>query len=389
MPAYGIVAEFNPFHNGHKRIIDEARGIGASEIVIAMSGNSVQRGEISILDKYTRAEAAVKCGADLVVELPFPWCSASAEYFAKSGIYVLSNFCDNVIFGSECGDINLLTNAAQVVISEEFVAEYKDRLSGGEGSAKAYFSMLEERGFGGLSSNDLLGIEYIKAAQLLCVPIKFHTVKREGTAYNSNTLENVTCPSATALRTLWKQGKYECEQYIPSVALDVFKDAIEKGKIVDEDILSRIVLTYLRLAFDDDFLNVAEADGGLVNRIYALARSSNNTEELLKALKTKRYTDAKLRRTVLFCVAQVTTELLKSLPLYTTLLAADKFGRDILSKIRKKEKAIEIVTKPADTPTDNLQFKAQERIESIFAASLKCPTSLEDTYRKKAFICNL
>ena len=389
MSTYGIIAEFNPFHNGHKRIIDEARKSGASKIVVAMSGNSVQRGEIAILDKYTRAEAAVKCGADLVVELPFPWCSASAEYFATCGIYVLAPLCDNVIFGSECADIELLTDAAKAALSDAFVREYKERILSGEGAAKAYFSMIEERGFGALSSNDLLGVEYIKAAKRLGTDIKFHTVKREGADYNSNTLGEESCPSATALRELWKRGEYACKQYVPTEAIKTFKSAIEKGEIVDDDMYSRVLLTYFRLAKAGDFSNIAEADGGIANRICALARSSKNSQELFETLKNKRYTDAKLRRTVLFCMTQVTLELLKSLPSYTILLAANKSGREILAAARKNEGTVDIVTKPADAPKDNLQFAAQERLEAIFTASLKRSTSLEDVYRRKAFIMDL
>ena len=142
MSIYGIICEFNPFHNGHKRIIEEARRLGADTVVVAMSGNAVQRGELAALDKYTRAKAAVLCGADLVLELPYPWSSSSAESFAACGVEILSHFCDNIIFGSECGDIKYLKGAADVSDTDSFGEAYNALLKSGEGAAKAYFPCL-------------------------------------------------------------------------------------------------------------------------------------------------------------------------------------------------------------------------------------------------------
>ena len=113
MKNIGIVCEFNPLHNGHERLLRYARELGAQRVVCVMSGNATQRGELAVLDKYTRAKAAIASGADLVIELPYPWSSASAEYFARAAIAVLSGFCDTLLFGSECGDIELLKNAAK------------------------------------------------------------------------------------------------------------------------------------------------------------------------------------------------------------------------------------------------------------------------------------
>ena len=123
----GIVCEFNPLHNGHKRILDYARELGAERVVCVMSGNATQRGELAVLDKYTRAKSAIASGADLVLELPYPWSSASAEYFARAAVSVLSGFCDTLLFGSECGDIDLICRAATLASSEEFREEYRRR----------------------------------------------------------------------------------------------------------------------------------------------------------------------------------------------------------------------------------------------------------------------
>ena len=384
MSVYGIICEFNPFHNGHKKIIDAAKQLGADAVVVAMSGNAVQRGSLAVMDKYTRAKAAVLCGADLVLELPFPWSSASAESFAECGVEILSHFCDNIIFGSECGDINYLRGAAEVSSSESFSLEFNALLESGEGAAKAYCALLAREGFGELSSNDLLGVEYIKAAAKY-PNMTLHTVKREGAEYNDTELGESLCPSASAIRRAWGNGEYDLQKYIPADALEVFDEAIRNGEIVDEKLLSRALLMHFRLADPELLSGFAQADGGVANRICSIAQRVLSFDELCAELKTKRYTDAKLRRAMLFSLVGVRREILKRPPEYTTLLGASAQGRAILSSVRKNKK-ITVVTKPADAPVESEQYKLGRTLEAIFTLGLKAPATLEDSYRKNAFI---
>lgn len=380
MTTFGIICEFNPFHNGHKRLIDSAFSMGADRVVCVMSGNAVQRGELAIVDKYERAKAAVLCGADLVLELPFPWCAASAEYFASAGIELLSHFCDAIIFGSECGDVELLSLAARQAAEKGFREELRERLGEGERAADTYFSMLEERCGRKLSSNDLLGIEYIRAIIESGYTMKAYTVKRDGADYSEQILTEGENPSATAIRSAWRQGE-TADEYMPKEAAEVFRHA-EKSDI---ERLSRAVLMYYRLADAEALSLLAELDGGVANRIVTTARESAGISELFDGIKTKRYTDAKLRRALLFGLAQVKTELLRQKPEYTTLLGANEKGRDLLSKIRKNEK-IRVVTKPADAPRDCEHFRAAQRLEDIFLLSLPEVRSSGSGYRKGAFI---
>ena len=183
MSIFGIVSEFNPFHRGHEYLVSCAKEMGADAVVCVMSSNATQRGELAIVDKYQRAEAAVCGGADLVLELPFPWSSATAEGFATAAVYILSSFCDTVIFGSECGDIDILRRAAELTASNVFKEKYAERLSLGEQSAAAYVSLVQNELGVTLSSNDLLGVEYIKAAGALGLDVDFKAVKRQGSAY--------------------------------------------------------------------------------------------------------------------------------------------------------------------------------------------------------------
>lgn len=380
MTSFGIICEFNPLHNGHKRLIDMARKQGADCIVCVMSGNAVQRGELAIADKYARAKAAILCGADLVLELPYPWCAASAEYFAGAGVEVLYHFCDNIIFGSECGDITLLKKAAACASGDDFKTELGKRLKHGDGAASVYFSLLNEACGRELSSNDLLGVEYIRAAEERGFNIEFHTVKREGAAYGDKELGTDICPSATAIRNAWKNGK-DASKYIPEEAQRVFEECDR----TDIGALSRALLMYFRLADPATFNDIAETDGGIANRIVSVARTATDEKELFESLRTKRYTDAKLRRAILFCLTGVRSALLSECPEYVTLLGASNKGRALLSGVRSNER-IRIVTKPADAPRESEQFKVSERLEAIFTLARSTPAALGDSYRKSAFI---
>ena len=386
MSNFGIVCEFNPLHNGHVRLFGEARELGAERIVCVMSGNAVQRGELAVFDKYKRAEAALRCGADLVIELPFPWSSASAEYFSRAAVSLLSHFCTDILFGSECGDVEALKSAAKRANDERFREEFRRRTESGERAAKIYFEMLSGDGNIEFSSNDLLGIEYIRAIAAQDLHINIHTVKREGADYNDTELGTSSCPSATALRTVWQDGSFEkSERYMPREAYEIFERAYFDGEMTDIYQLSRAILAYFRLQSPETLENIAEAQGGIANRICALSHESASLEELMEKLSTKRYTDAKLRRAMLFCMCSVSRELLESMPEYTTLLAANAKGRELLS-LARKDCGVKIVTKPADAPTKSEQYAASQRLDAIFTLAKMQTAESSEYLKKSAFI---
>ena len=369
---FGIICEFNPFHAGHAYLFEQARRLGAKSITCVMSGNSVQRGELAIFDKYSRAEMAMDGGADLVLELPFPWCSASAEYFAAAGIRILAPICDAVIFGSECGDTDLLTRAARASLEPSFLERFEARKKSGEGAASAYFSLLEESVGVRLSSNDLLGVEYIKASIKRGYDIDFYTVRREGLAYRDDTLKEGELPSATAVRKEIKEGR-------PSLYESC-------GEPVDESLLERAYLMYFRLADPRVLSEFAENEGGIAERIHSLALSSADHTEFWNSLRTKRYTDAKLRRAMLFSLTEVRRELLLQSPEYTYLLGANENGREILSSLKKNERAVRCVTKPADAPRTCGQRLAEDKLSAIFTLASPASSASGELCRKKAVI---
>lgn len=385
---FGIICEFNPFHAGHKYLFDAARERGARNIVCAMSGNSVQRGELAIFDKYIRARGAIESGADLVLELPFPWSSASAQYFAAAGVKALAPYCDALIFGSECGDIDLLKKAAEYALTYKFIDELETRKMHGERAAEAYFSMIEKYLGTSLSSNDILGVEYIKAAKRCGADLEFYTVKRMGSAYRDNDIHEGAIPSASAIRGALRSGDADgllrAKQYTDG-SLD---EAIRANCITDPALLERAVLMYFRLCEPSEISCYAECDGGVAERICSAAREASDYESFWRLVRTKRYTDAKMSRAILFALARVKEELLEEYPEYLYLLAANDNGRGLLSSVKRSgaDKGITVVTKPADAPRDTAQFKAEDRLNAIFSLARANASSVGDEYRKNAFI---
>lgn len=368
---FGVVCEFNPFHKGHKYLFDKARELGADSLVCVMSGNATQRGELAIADKYVRSEAAVREGADLVLELPFPWCAASAEYFARGAVSVLSELCDVLVFGSECGDTELLVRAAQIARSESFREEYAARLESGCGAAEAYFSMLREKSGVEFSSNDLLGIEYIRAIKDLGSKMKPLAIKREGSGYRDARLDSELLPSATALREEWrKNGVSATEKYLPVEALKVYAKAEAEGELTDISEIDSAIVSFFRLHSGEELSGFAEAGGGVAGRLCSAAHESVSAEELLKTAASKRYTDAKLRRAMLFSITGVTQADLAKMPQYTSLLALAPKGREILAATRKSDR-MTIVTKPADAPRETAQFRSGARLDALFTLATR------------------
>ena len=386
MANFCIICEFNPLHNGHAYLLRRARELGADTVTCIMSGNSTQRGELAIVDKYLRAEAAVECGADLVLELPFPWCSASADFFANAGVSIAAECGDVLLFGSECGDTQYLSEAAEYCESEEFCTLYDEHTRSGMGAAAAYSLCLSKRGFERISSNDLLGIAYIRAIKRQGCAIVPMAVKRVGASYNQAELSDGELPSATALREAVARGEIEAlDAYMPRIMRDIIVREYESGRLTDIEQASAAMLGYFRLCSPCALDGVSDTDGGLSNRILSAARKSTTYEELLNNLRTKRYTDAKLRRALLFSLASVGGDMLSQLPEYTLLLGANEKGRAILSQMRRAQ-GLQVVTKPADAPKESRQSIASDRLDSIYGLARNKKMAADEFVRKKAYI---
>ena len=396
MRTVGIICEYNPFHTGHKRQIDILRSMGYDCIVCVMSGNYTQRGELAIFDKYTRAEGALLCGADVVLELPFPYSSLSAEGFAEGGVHILASLgVDAISFGSECGDLNVLDHITNSLLSEEFAQIYSDLQKGGLGSASAYFEALKRVSGADqeLLSNDILAISYIASIKRNKADIKALPIKREGAAYNEEKLSGGVLPSASAIRRSMtiSTGSFTdlfCN-YIPEGALGVFKNAIdEKLAPVYAESIGKEILSFFKLLTPSEItsrailrsgggIHIAEDGCGILERICNVASTSKSYGEFLRSCYTSKYTNARINRVILFSLAGVTQHIAQAHPEYTALLAANATGREFLASARKKAQ-IKIVTKPADAPKHSHQKTVCDAADSLYSSAI--PKNVSDDF---------
>lgn len=343
LTAVAVICEYNPFHNGHKLQIDEIRQrIPNAYIIALMSGCFVQRGEFAVLPKYERAMAAVLCGADLVLELPYPYSCATAELFALGAIRTLKalNSVDVLCFGSECGDEKKLMETANRCMSCEFISRLNSRREEYKNSAESSIvsmSNVYKELYGEkmpVSSNDILALEYIKAMDKEDFRPKLLINKR---------LENF---SATESRKLYKSESNELKIKVPKAAYEIYR----QYKPVSLSAIEDYPLGMLKTVQPKSIGKYAELSGGLDARICNMAKSASTIEELYSLCATKKYTNAKIRRAVLNTVLKIQEKDQKEKPLYTQLLAMNEKGSKQFKKIVSAS-AIKIFTKSAHYKT--------------------------------------
>lgn len=348
MKIIGIIAEYNPFHNGHQLHIEESKKAVSRDtaVVCVMSGDFVQRGEAAVFSKYARAEAAVKCGADLVIELPLPWALSSAEGFAMGAVGLLGelNCIDYLSFGSECGDLGILNSLATALIDPALDAEIREELKSGISYAAARQAALS-KSIGGLadyleSPNNILAVEYLKAIYTLRLRIEPLTVKRIGAGHDEEG------GSGSDIRSMLELGK-PIKKFVPKDAYVLYKREKEQGRgpVFMED-LESAVLSRFRMMDEKDFAVIPDDSEGLGNRIFAAAREESSLDGILSAAKTKRYALSRLRRMCLCAALGIRKGEAEGLPPYARILAANETGKAVLKTINDKA-SIPVITKPA------------------------------------------
>ena len=392
MKIAAIIAEYNPFHLGHQYQIDAIRKqLGEDTAIIAiMSGNFTQRGEPAIADKTTRAKAAVECGVNLVLELPFPFSMSCAELFAKSGVRIANalGVVDYLVFGSELGNIGELSNLADVMMSEEY-SLMLDNLSADPYYKEFGYPELCEIVLSRLygkeiprefySPNNILAIEYIKALKAENSSICPYTIRREGAGYLDSLDSKEKFQSATAIRYEIQQKSSSAFDYIPNSANIVFAEAISKGKMPSNPTrLDLAVISYLRLNSPSDNVYIHDAGGGLYNRLCDLSAEANSISSLVSLAETKKYTNARIRRAIWNIFFGVTSSEVKALPHYTQVLAMDTIGQSILKSI-KKVSDFPVITKPSsyrDYDFDVISEKElSNKADAIYGLTLDVPNS--------------
>ena len=329
----GIICEYNPLHLGHRKQIRRIREEFGPEtaIVCLMSGNFVQRGLPAIIDKSLRAEAAVRCGADLVLELPLEYALSSAEGFASGGVSILGKFCDGLCFGAETANKQLLLDTAAALLSKQFPPLLKEELEKGMSFPAARQAALNRMGLEGKlleSPNNILAVEYCKAIfgqHSAMEPLPIH----RGGSYHDE-LPDDENPSATAVRKLMLQQR-DFKSLVPAPAREIFAGVslhrIEAGE--------RAILAKLRTMTDAEFEALPYGSEGLWRKFMHACREEASLEGIIEATKSKRYTRTRIDRMIMCAFLGLTETDLSSAAPYTRVLALNDRGRTVLKAARK------------------------------------------------------
>ncbi len=363
MKTFGIVCEYNPFHEGHAYQIEQTRTkFGATHIVCVMSGTCVQRGELAIYDKWTRAKAAIMGGADLVIELPSAKSLASAEKFAYNAVSLLNStgIVDGICFGSECGYIEPLKKAAHAYSHSDFPKHLKTALESGMGYHDAYSKALALCGADSeiaSSANNLLGIEYIKALNKLSSSIEPYTVKRIGEGHDSK--NEGAYPSASFLRN------------------EILADANDKNvhSLLEHQDAALALLRSPTVSFSQ----LADVSEGIENRLQKAIASSTCLEEIYEKTKTKRYSYSRIRRLVLSACLGLTQNLAEMPQNYIKILALNCKGAD-LAKAMQNTAKMPVITRFLSN------YRNEENLPDI--ARFECKVSnLYEIFGRERGIC--
>ena len=349
MKICAVICEYNPFHLGHAYQISEMKKRGA--VIAIMSGSFTQRGDAAVLSKYDRAEIAVQCGADLVLELPFPYSSAPAEIFGGAGVRIAHALgcVDKLCFGSETGDISsllLLTDRLQSDGFHEALSAYLEK-----NHAESYRTAVGKvyRNFYGEDfptegSNDILSLSYLSALRTLRSEITPVAIIRKGENYNGG---GEGFASATSLRALIKSRNWErLFQLAPKETAEKLWTASKEGSLADSNRLFPLFAALVRTREQKEISDLYDIPHDLAARLWKYGREARSMEEFLSLAVSKNDSPSRVRRAMLTVLMNVKKNDAREVP-YTTVLAANETGREILSKLRKTA-SIPLITKPAD-----------------------------------------
>jgi predicted nucleotidyltransferase len=388
MKIVGLITEYNPFHLGHKLHLKESLNLsGATHSICIMSGSFVQRGEPAITDKWTRARMAVENGVDLVIELPFVYAVQSAEMFSFGAVRILdaTNVVTHLAFGSEVGNVEPLSNISDLLVEEpvEYRRLLKKNLSEGysypvsrsraisgfkskiEGDSDYYHNML-------LKSNNILGIEYLKALKKLNSRIMPVTFRRVGHAYK-DTSTHLGIASATAIRSeLINKGLESVRHLVPSetfTLLSNYESLHHKFNTLNN--YTQLIRYSLLSKSNTQLTKFLDMESGLENRLIEHALRACEAEALVKSVTTKRYTSTRIRRILIHILADLNRiaieNAMREKPEYVRILASNSKGFEILNEIKKKS-GLSIITKFSDMSV-NLGLTSREMLEKEVLAT--------------------
>jgi len=360
----GIIAEYNPFHNGHLYHLKESKKLTNSDYSIAViSGNFTQRGEPSIIDKWKKTEIALNCGVDLVIELPVIYSISSAENFAYGAVQILNSLkiVDFLSFGSECGDLHILDDIVNVLIEEPqaYKTLLTHELSKGLSFPKARENALmmylgNMRRFANIMSspNNILGIEYMKALKRQNSNIHPVALKRKEVEHNEKSIQKSSrFASGTAIRnTCISNNISELRNVMPKISYAILKDCLKKGNAVRNlSAFDKEVIYMLRKMSLEEIAELPDVSEGLEYSLKNAANSCNSIVELLTLVDSKRYTKTRIQRILLYAILGITKkdiELSKTCPSYVRVLGFNENGKKLLKTISKRNPRLSVITSP-------------------------------------------
>ena len=354
-----IIGEYNPFHNGHLFHLNKSKELTNSDAtILILSGNFVQRGVPALIDKWKRTEIALKNGIDLVVELPVLYSISSAEDFAMGAISILNslNVVDYLSFGSECGKLEILDDFANVLSNEppEFKSLLKHELSKGLSFPKAQENALmlflnDIRKYSNVlnNPNNILGIEYLKALKSLKSSITPITIPRNSSEHSSKK-SNGKFASGLAIRELIIKNKYDTLfSLLPQTSYEIIIEALRQGEfITDLSVFEKEIIFILRYMTEQELLNIPLVSEGLEHLIKEAASNCNNLNDLINLIKSKRYTQTRIQRILLYSLLGYTKsdfDYIKKNNSYIRILGTTTRGKVLLSQISNSNKKLDIV----------------------------------------------
>lgn len=353
MEIIGIIAEYNPFHSGHKYHIDKIKEMYKNSVIIAVISSSfTQRGEVSVLNKWDKTKIALNNNIDIVIELPFIYSSQSADIFAKGALTILNALkVDKIIFGSECNNIEKLKEIASIQINnKQFDEKVKKYLANGDNYPTSISKSLKEQNIEKVDNpNDLLAISYLKEIIKNNYKIEAVSIKRTNNYHGNN---NGKILSASEIREKIKKNK-KVNNYINYDENLIYKNT-DFFPLLKYQIINNL----------DNLNKYQTVDEGIENRIKKCINKVTKTEELIKALKTKRYTYNKINRMLIHILNGLSKKDAKLNIDYIRVLGFNKKGRNYLNKI-KKETTLKIITKYKDIDSPLLEI--EKKISFIYS----------------------
>ena len=365
MAVCGVIAEYDPFHRGHERHLYWARReTGADSIVVVMSGSFTQRGAPALLPAHARAEMALQCGADVVLQLPYAFSVREAEYFALGGVGILNALgpVTHLCFGSETADMEILYQAARLLESPDasFTSALQSGLERGLSFASAQGQALNQRMQAPSSlfsaPNTALALSYMRALLRLKSPIIPAAVKREGEYHDA---ELSLWPSASAVRKALLRGDWQgVEKAVPKDAMPILQRAVLDGCCPPDGLDSCLLFSLLHSSAEEIAL-LPGVDEGLEKRILKAAAKARTREEMIDLIKTRRYTRGRISRALCHCLMQVKKNDLPLFPDHARILGFRESARPLLRKMQSSS-SLPLLTRPAREPLAQLDLKADQ-----------------------------